>query len=251
LSAKFTLAIPTPNNMSNIVSALEVNEVSSGYGDSLVLRNVSVHVAPACIVGVLGKNGMGKSTLLKTVMGFLPVKGGRIRLFGEDITGLSPHQIARRGVSYLQQEKALFQDLTVGENLRIGLSDKSTFARGLDHIGGYFPFLPQRLRQKAGTLSGGEQKMLLVARTLMAGPRLIMIDEITEGLQPSIIARLGDILRRESRESNIAVVLVEQNLKFALSVASSFAVLTAGEIVGSGDAAMAGAYDLISNELSI
>lgn len=231
--------------------ALEIHELSSGYGDSLVLRDIDLHVAPNGILAILGKNGMGKSTLLKTIMGFLAVRNGTIRLFDEDITSKEPHAIARKGVAYIQQEKALFQDLTVGENLRIGLSDNNAFKAGLEHVSRHFQFLPERLAQPAGTLSGGEQKMLLVARALMSRPRLMIVDEITEGLQPSVINRLRAVFREECEKSHTTIVLVEQNVPFALSIADAFAVLSTGEIVDHGDATVEGAHARIDKELSI
>ena len=140
----------------------------SGYGEAVVVREVALDVRPGEIFVLLGKNGMGKSTLLKTVMGFLPLLRGRVRMFGEDISGMPPHRIARKAIAYTPQEQALFQDLTVEENLRLALrDDRSCCKSGLERVGAFFPFIPQRLKQRAGTLSGGEQKMLLVARALM------------------------------------------------------------------------------------
>jgi ABC-type branched-subunit amino acid transport system ATPase component len=215
-------------------TALDVSHLSSGYGEALVIREIELAVGPGEIVALLGKNGMGKSTLLKTIMGFLRVQSGRVRLFGDDITGSPPHRIARRAIAYTPQEKALFQDLTVEENLRLGLRDDSVFDDGIRHIGEFFPFLPQRLKQRAGTLSGGEQKMLLVARALMTTPRLMLVDEITEGLQPSVVDRLAGVLRQERERSGTAMLLIEQNVRFALAVADGYAVLKRGEIVDRG-----------------
>ncbi|MBV9522713.1 MAG: ATP-binding cassette domain-containing protein, partial [Alphaproteobacteria bacterium] len=145
---------------------LELAGVSSGYGEALVIRDVALALRPGEIFALLGKNGMGKSTLLKTIMGYLPVSSGTLRIDGERMAGLPPYRIARRGVAYSPQEQALFQDLSVGDNLRLGLPRSTKFATELDRIADIFPFLAQRLRQRAGTLSGGEQKMLLLARAL-------------------------------------------------------------------------------------
>jgi ABC-type branched-subunit amino acid transport system ATPase component len=231
--------------------ALGVSGVSSGYGEAVVVRDVSFDVQPGEIFALLGKNGMGKSTLLKTVMGFLPIHAGRVGLFGQDITGLAPHRVARKSIAYTPQEKALFQDLTVQENLRLGLRDTGQFEPGLERVGAFFPFLPTRLGQRAGTLSGGEQKMLLVARALMSQPRLMLIDEITEGLQPSVIDRLSQVLRAERDQSHASILLIEQNVKFALSVADRYAVLKLGEIVDRGVVGDPNAERKITNQLSV
>lgn len=216
------------------VQALTLDGVSSGYGESIVVRDVALQIEAGGIFALLGKNGMGKSTLLKTIMGFLPLQGGSIQLFGETLGALPPHRIARKAIAYVPQDQALFQDLTVEENLRLALRDERVMQAGLQRIGEYFSFIPQRLKQRAGTLSGGEQKMLLVARGLMSKPRFMLIDEITEGLQPSVIDRLTRVLRDERERSGTAILIVEQNVKFALGVADQFAVLKLGEIVERG-----------------
>jgi ABC-type branched-subunit amino acid transport system ATPase component len=232
-------------------AALHLEGVSSGYGEALVVREASFEVQPGEIFALLGKNGMGKSTLLKTVMGFLPIKAGRIKLFGGDITGLPPHRVARRDIAYTQQEKALFQDLTVEQNLRLGLRDQSLFDDGMQRIGEHFPVLPTRLGQRAGTLSGGEQKMLLVSRALISQPKLMLIDEITEGLQPSVIERLAGVLRAERDQSGTSVLLVEQNVKFAMAIADRYAVLKLGEIVDRGDVGAGDSERRITDQLTV
>jgi ABC-type branched-subunit amino acid transport system ATPase component len=235
--------------MSEGSAALELTAVSSGYGEALVIRDVALTLAPAQIFAILGKNGMGKSTLLKTIMGYLPVAKGHIRLFGES-AAIPTYRMAERGVAYSPQEQALFQDLSVGDNLRLGLPEETRFAREIDRVGGFFPFLPERLRQRAGTLSGGEQKMLLVARALMARPRLMLVDEISEGLQPSVVQKLADVLRAERAASGVAMLLVEQNVRFASAVADDYAVLQRGEIVDTGRIADPGVEARITRELS-
>ena len=215
-------------------TVLDIADLSSGYGEAMVLRNVSLSVRPGEIFALLGKNGMGKSTLLKTVLGFLPAKRGRIKLFGEDVTALSTHLIARKAIAYTPQEQTLFQDLTVEDNLRLGLRDDRGFAEGLARVSEYFPIVGKRLSQKAGTLSGGEQKMLIVSRALLGSPRLVMIDEISEGLQPSMIQRLTEILLTERKRTGTAIFIVEQNVPFAFSMADRYAVLKIGEIADDG-----------------
>lgn len=233
-------------------AALTVSGVSSGYGESLVVRDIGLEIRAGEIFCLLGKNGMGKSTLLRTIMGFLPARGGgRVSLFGEEVQGMPPHRIARRGIAYTPQEQALFQDLTVEENLRLGLRDQSVFEAGLARVGKAFAFVPQRLRQRAGTLSGGEQKMLLVARALMSGPRLMLVDEITEGLQPSVIERVGAVLRAQRDEYGTAIMLVEQNVHFALAVADTYALLKSGEIIERGRVGEVDAEGTIAAHLSV
>lgn len=231
------------------MSALEIDSVSSGYGEAIVLRGVSLRVNAGSVVAVLGKNGMGKTTLLKTVMGFLPAREGRIRLLGEDVTGLPPYRLSGRSVTYSPQDQAIFGELTVEENLRLGLRQRRLFATRLERVAAFFPVLATRRSQKAGTLSGGEQKMLIMARALMAKPALMLVDEITEGLQPSVIARLADVLRAQ-RDEGTAILLIEQNIAFALDVADRYAVLARGEIADEGDSAPAAA-SRIADQLAV
>jgi urea transport system ATP-binding protein len=233
------------------MAALLIAGLTGGYGQAVVIRGIDLAVRRGEICTVLGKNGMGKSTLLKMIMGLLPVRGGGIRLFGDNITGLSPHRVARKAVAYTPQEQALFQDLTVEQNLRLGLRSDKGFACGLARIAELFPFLIERRRQRAGTLSGGEQKMLLVARALLTRPRLMLIDEITEGLQPSVIERLATALRAERDRFGTTMLLIEQNVAFALAITDRYAVLKLGEIVDRGAAADSGAALRINAHLSL
>ena len=220
--------------MSGEPPLLEVEGVSSGYGEAIVVRDVRLTLAGGEIVALLGKNGMGKSTLLKTTMGFVPARAGRIVLGGRDVTGWPPNRFAREGIAYTPQEQAIFQDLTVAENLRLGLSKPAWFSEEMVRVGEVFPFLRERSRQRAGTLSGGEQKMLLIARAMMARPKLMLVDEISEGLQPSIVKRLVGVLGAERDRTGVAMLLVEQNVRFALDVADRWAVLKLGEIDDAG-----------------
>jgi branched-chain amino acid transport system ATP-binding protein len=232
-------------------AALDITGLSSGYGEAVVLRDVSLTIRPGEISALLGKNGMGKSTLLKTILGFLRAKTGSIKLFGEDITALPTHLIARKTIAYTPQEQTLFQDLTVEENLRLGLRDETGLREGIARISGYFPIIGERLKQKAGTLSGGEQKMLIVSRALLGNPRLMLIDEISEGLQPSMIQRLSEILLAERKRTGMAIFVVEQNVPFAFSVADRYAVLKIGEIVDEGAAGNAAAAVRVQEQLRV
>lgn len=237
--------------MNDSAPALEVNGLTSGYGEAMVLRDVSFTLPAGHALAILGKNGMGKSTLLKTIMGFLPVAAGHIRIFGEETTGLPSHRMAWRKIAYTPQDQAIFQDLTVDENLRLGRRSDKGYERELERVAAFFPFLAGRRRQRAGTFSGGEQKMLLVARALLARPRLMLVDEITEGLQPSVIDRLATVLRTELRSLGLAILLIEQNVSFALSIADHYAVLTRGEIVDSGPTGQKDVSASIQQHLSV
>ena len=237
--------------MSDVAATLEISALTSGYGEAIVVRGVSMTVAPGEIVALLGKNGMGKSTLLKTVMGFLPAREGRVVLHGRDVTGEPPHRIARQAIAYTPQEQAIFQDLSVGDNLRLGQAEASWFEEELARVAQVFPFLKERLGQRAGTLSGGEQKMLLIARALMARPKLMLVDEITEGLQPSIIEQLTEALAVQRERTGVAMLLVEQNVRFALNVADRWVVLKLGEIDDAGKSDAHNAAARIADHLSV
>jgi len=231
--------------------ALAVRQLEGGYGESPVLRGVSLDVGPAEIFAILGKNGMGKTTLLKTMMGLLPARRGQVQILGHDVTGWAPYRITRMGVSYVPQEKSIFQDLSVEENLRLALRSAGDFAGRMSAVSRWFPFLKERQRQRAGTLSGGEQKMLLVGRALLTSPRVVLIDEITEGLQPAVIARVQQMVAEERRSRGIAFVVVEQNVGFALAIADRYAVLKLGTVVETGRAGDAGARARIERHLVI
>jgi ABC-type branched-subunit amino acid transport system ATPase component len=232
-------------------AAVQIGALQSGYGEAMVLKGVDLTLARGEVVALMGKNGMGKSTLLKTLMGFIRPKSGEIALFGERTAGLPPNRIARRDVAYIPQEQALFQDLSVEENLKLALARDRDFKPLFTRIEDLFPFLKERLRQKAGTLSGGEQKMLLVARALIRQPKLILIDEITEGMQPSVIERLAGILTRERDRSGTSMLLVEQHMHFAFSVANRYAVLELGEIPAAGSTSDPAAQATVARYLSL
>jgi ABC-type branched-subunit amino acid transport system ATPase component len=231
--------------------ALDLATVSSGYGEAIVVRDVDLRVGSGEIMALLGKNGMGKTTLLKAVMGFLPKATGAVVVEGADVTTWAPHRIARRGVAYIAQEKSLFQDLTVEQNLRLALVAGQSWDEVTDRVRATFPFLLERLAQRAGTLSGGEQKMLLMSRALATGARLVLVDEITEGLQPSVIERLAGVIQVERDANGTAFLLVEQNVRFSLAVADRYAVLDIGEIAEAGATGSLGAAASITARLSV
>jgi ABC-type branched-subunit amino acid transport system ATPase component len=217
-----------------VTAALELSGLTSGYGSSTVVHDVSLQIAPGEIFALVGKNGMGKSSLLKTILAFLPAWQGAVRLDGRDVTRLAPFRKRALGLAYAPQEQALFQDLSVRDNLRLGLIDDRSFEARLADISGWFPVLTARLSQRAGTLSGGEQKMLIVARGLIAEPRLFLLDEVAEGLQPSVVDRLAEVLAAIRRDRGTAMLVVEQHLAFVLGLADRFAVFKRGEVVDTG-----------------
>ncbi|WAI81982.1 MULTISPECIES: ABC transporter ATP-binding protein [Achromobacter] len=237
--------------MTGMGPALSLEGVASGYKGSVVLNDVSLSVERGACVALLGKNGMGKSTLLKTIMGYLPKLRGRVSVGGVDTTRLRPHEVARCGVAYAAQEQPLFPDLSIRDNLRLGLPRESLFDERFADIVELFPVFATRLRQHAGTLSGGEQKMLLVARGLMQRPDLLLLDEITEGLQPSVIERLGRALNWERERRGTTLFIVEQNVAFALDVADRYLVLKQGAIVDEGDAGAPQAIGNIIDHLKV
>lgn len=218
-----------------MTTVLQIEGLASGYGTSEVVSDVSFTLVESEVLAIVGKNGMGKTSLLKTVLGFLPAWRGRVRFAGRDVTRMPPHLRRRLGLVYVPQEHALFQDLTIRDNLRLGLLSDSNFEATLERVDQWFPVLTQRLQQRAGTLSGGEQKMLIVARALIAKPTVLLLDEVTEGLQPSLVDRLSDVLKRFRQEIGTSMVVIEQHLPFALGIASQYLVFKRGEIVDSAE----------------
>lgn len=237
--------------MPDPAALLRIEGVTAGYGATMVLRDVSLTVKEGEVVALLGRNGVGKTTLLRTVAGFVQPKAGEVILDGHILGRMPPYRIARRQLSYVAQEQALFADMTVGENLRLGVSNDRLYRERLPSIEPHFPVLLKRLNQKAGTLSGGEQKMLLISRAMLARPRLMLLDEISEGLQPSVIDRLAVLLAAQRRDHGTAMLLVEQNVAFALATADRFAVLTSGIVVERGHTADAGAAATIQRHMTV
>jgi ABC-type branched-subunit amino acid transport system ATPase component len=215
--------------------ALECENLTAGYGSLVVVRDVSLSVADGETFALLGKNGMGKSTFLKALMGLVTRNATKLSLVGHDCSRESPHRIARKGVAYVSQESPLFDGMTVEENLRLGALGGSQLRDGLPMVRSLFPVLGERMKQKAGTLSGGERKMLLLARSFLSRPKLILLDEVTEGLQPSMVGTVGNAISAYRDDTGAAIVLVEQNLGMALDIADRFAVLTGGAIADQGE----------------
>jgi urea transport system ATP-binding protein len=222
---------------------LEVDGVNQYYGGSHILRNVSLAARPGQVTVILGRNGVGKTTLLKSLMGVVPVKTGTVRLAGTDITRDTPYERARRGVGYVPQGREIFARLTVHENLQMGLACKPGGTPVPAELFDLFPVLGQMLNRRGGDLSGGQQQQLAIARALAAGPKLLMLDEPTEGIQPSIIKDIGRVIRLLATRGMVggapmAIVLVEQFYDFAAELADQYLVMERGEVIarGRGDA---------------
>jgi branched-chain amino acid transport system ATP-binding protein len=208
---------------------LSLEAIDCYYGDVRVLADVSLTLAPGQVLGILGRNGAGKTTTLRAIMGFVRPRSGRIRLDDAELTGLRPHDIPRLGIGYIPQGRRLFPYLTVEENLKMGLLLRGGGTDTLDWVLGLFPVLGQRLRQLAGTLSGGEQQMLATARALCASPRILLMDEPTEGLMPSLVQRLLETIRL-LKERQVGVLLVEQRIEAALQVADTVVIMETGRV---------------------
>jgi urea transport system ATP-binding protein len=215
---------------------LEVTRVSSGYGKSIVCNDISLEIKEGERVCLLGRNGVGKTTLLKTIIGVIPSSSGECVIKGKNVTGMPTYKIARTGVGYVPQGRGIFGKLTVRENIILGgVLKKKDIEEIDDEVFDYFPVLRERMGQKAGTLSGGEQQMLSVARALISRPSLLLLDEPSEGLQPNIVQLLREIIKKINRDLGLAILLVEQNLDFALDIAERGYVMEKGSIVERGD----------------
>jgi branched-chain amino acid transport system ATP-binding protein len=215
---------------------LEAERLQVGYGDATALWNVSLTVGDGELVSVVGPNGSGKTTLINAIAGLLPVRGGRLRFLGEDLTRVAPHDVCRRGIAIVPEGRRLFTGMTVEENLEIGCYVPSARARRgerLARVYTVFPVLYERRRQLAGALSGGQQQMAAIGRALMAGPRLLLLDEPSLGLAPAVVDTLFGVIQAIHQEG-VAVLLVEQNVGQALAVASRAYVLEEGRILSCG-----------------
>jgi branched-chain amino acid transport system ATP-binding protein len=217
--------------------ALSLTNVNTLYGDSHILHDVSFSLEPGGVLALLGRNGAGKTTCISTIIGFLKPRDGDIRLFGEPIAGLSPERISHLGIGLVPQGRRIFASLTVQENLAVAQQRESTTDKpwSTDRIYNMFPRLRERHAQFAGTLSGGEQQMLAIGRALMGNPRVLLLDEPSEGLAPLIVAEVGRTIRLLKEEGQ-SIVLVEQNRQLALDVADQAVILNTGRCVFAGNA---------------
>jgi branched-chain amino acid transport system ATP-binding protein len=223
--------------------ALSLSQVDALYGDSHVLHEVSLVLKEKQVLALLGRNGAGKTTCMNTIIGWLRPRRGEVRLFGEPIARLSPEAIARKGVGLVPQGRRVFPKLTVAENLTVAFQKKSS-TWNLDRVFDLFPRLRERKNQYAGSLSGGEQQMLAIGRALMGNPRVLLLDEPSEGLAPIVVAEVGRTIARLKSEGQ-SIVLVEQNVQLALELADEVAVLNTGRI------AFAGGVDALRNDQAL
>jgi branched-chain amino acid transport system ATP-binding protein len=233
--------------------ALRLTGVQAFYGDSHILHGISFALQPGKVLALLGRNGSGKSTCISTIIGFVKPRGGEISLFGEAIEGLSPERISHLGIGLVPQGRRIFPSLTVWENLVVARQRRSNVATpwNVERIYDMFPRLGERHSQIAGTLSGGELQMLAIGRALMGNPRVLLLDEPSEGLAPLIVAEVGRTIRRLKEEGQ-SIVLVEQNLKLALDVADQAVILNTGRCVFAGPAGELANNDaIISQNLGI
>ncbi len=212
---------------------LSVQDVHTHLGKFHILFGVSLEVRPGEVVGLLGRNGVGKTTTLKTIMGLVHASSGSVRFAGQDVTRMPSHRLARIGLAYVPEDRRIFPRLTVLENLRVGLERAGTTAAGREELLGkvfrYFPRLEERKRQPGGTLSGGEQQMLAIARAMMLEPKLILLDEPTEGLMPRMVAQIREIIEVLHREG-VAILLVEQSVPLTLAVSQRVYIMEKGTV---------------------
>ncbi len=214
---------------------LSARGIEHYYGESHTLWSLALDVPGGSCTCLMGRNGVGKTTLLKCVMGLLPVRGGEIRFEGRDLVKLPAERRAALGIGYVPQGREIFPRLSVEENLRIGLSTRGRQAQGaLEAVYELFPVLKKMLRRRGGDLSGGQQQQLAIGRALVLEPKLLILDEPCEGIQPNVVHEIGDIILRLNRERGITVLLVEQKLPFARRVAERFCVMDKGRIVADG-----------------
>ena len=211
---------------------LEIDGLESGYGGSRVLRGIALRVAEGESVALLGRNGMGKTTLLRSIMGLLPATRGEIRFTGQRLDGRRPEQVARSGIAFVPQGREIFAELTVEENLLLGAMGRGELGAAVpEEIYGRFPILKERRSQRGGTLSGGQQQQLAIGRALAGRPRLLLLDEPSEGLQPSIVIEVAEALKREAAEQGLTLITVEQNVDLALRVAERCLFIENGTLV--------------------
>jgi urea transport system ATP-binding protein len=216
---------------------LNIQKLSVAYGETLILRDVNLEIEPGKVVCLMGRNGVGKTTLLKSIMGLLRPRAGTISFEGRDLTRTSPDVRARAGLGYVPQGREIFPHLTVLENLQVGLLANRERPKTVpEDVFEYFPALKTMLSRKGGFLSGGQQQQLAIARVLVARPKLIILDEPTEGIQPNIISLIGRVLEQLKKAGHVAVLLVEQYLEFATKLADAYYVMEKGSIVLSGNA---------------
>ncbi len=215
---------------------LEVQDIYVNYGKSKVINGISLEVEEGDKLAIMGRNGVGKTTLLKSIIGVLPLEGGSISLQGDVISGKPAHIRSRKGIAYVPQGREIIPDLTVEENLDLGgYAHVQLLEEQKKLVLKFFPALEIHMKRKGGVLSGGQQQQLAIARALMAGPKILLLDEPTEGIQPNVIAEIATILDRIRKEMGVTLVIVEQNLKFAKKIADKYVIIQKGKIVSRGN----------------
>jgi branched-chain amino acid transport system ATP-binding protein len=215
---------------------LSASDLRSGYATSDVLQDVGVTVEQGEVVGVLGRNGVGKTTLMKTLIGLLPARAGQIVFRDQDVTKFSADRRARLGIGYVPQGRGIFPHMTVRDNLRMGgLINASKQSLDFDLVFGYFPFLKERLSQRGGTLGGGQQAMLAIARALISTPDLLLLDEPSDGVQPNIVEEIGEFIKGLNEDKGLTVLIVEQNIDLMQTVANRAYALDKGRVVAAVD----------------
>ena len=215
---------------------LSASDLRSGYGIGDVLQSFELAIDAGEVVSVLGRNGVGKTTLMKTLIGLLPARRGRIEYQGQDITALGAFRRARLGIGYVPQGRGIFPHMTVRDNLRMGgMVNENRRSLDFEAVFGYFPFLRERLAQRGGTLSGGQQAMLAIARALINEPDLLLLDEPSDGVQPSVVQELGGFIGTLNRDKGLTVLIVEQNIDLVQTVAQRAYVLDKGTVVAELD----------------
>lgn len=230
---------------------LNIKDVNQLYGGTQILWGLSMDIQPGSRTCIMGRNGVGKTTLLKCIMGLLPVRSGHIRLDGKDIANTAAELRPRFGIGYVPQGREIFPQLTVEENLQIGLGARRDKVRKIpERIYELFPVLKDMRRRRGGDLSGGQQQQLAIGRALVLEPSTLILDEPNEGIQPNIVAEIGDILLRLNREENLTIVLVEQKLAFARRIGEHFFLMEKGRVVANGEMANLTA-DLIGRHLAV
>lgn len=214
---------------------LKVEDVSVSYGKSQVVYNVSFQIENHEKLLILGRNGVGKTTLLKSIIGLLGTTTGSIYLDDKNVTKMRPYERSRQGIAYVPQGREIIPQLTVKENLELGaLAHHVNYEEKVEEIFEYFPVLMQHLRRKGGVLSGGQQQQLAIARALMSDPEILILDEPTEGIQPNIVSEIASILTRYHEEKNVPIIVVEQNLHFARKLGDRFLIIQKGSVVSQG-----------------
>ncbi|MEZ0606480.1 ABC transporter ATP-binding protein [Paraburkholderia sp. IW21] len=231
---------------------LEVSGIEGGYGGGRVLNGVTLGIDRGEILALIGRNGVGKTTLMRALIGLVPLGAGSIRLDGDEVGHDKPYSRAQKGIGYVPQGREIFGALTVAENLQVGAqANRARAAEMKEKVVGYFPVLKAKLQQKAATMSGGEQQQLAIARALISAPRILLLDEPSEGIQPSIVDLIGETLLKIAKETGIGVLLVEQDMGMVESIATRCCVMDKGRIVDTLSPAQLADEELIRQYLAL